>query len=122
MEYPRQTNNLIADLRGLPPDRSVAKFRPAFDLGTLIEVLEQKYKLGQEKIEDTIARHWKDIVGEHAAHRSSPQRVVSGAILLIQVANPSLRSEIQFQKEKILARIHRLPGGGVIKEITLRHG
>jgi len=122
MEYSRDTNNLIASLRGLPADRSVAKLRPAFELGTLIEVLEQKYKIGQEKLEDTIARHWVEVVGEHAAHRSSPQKIVSGAILLVQVANPMLRQELQFQQNKILDRLHRLPGGGVIKALNFRAG
>jgi hypothetical protein len=122
VEYPRPTNNLIATLRGLPEDHSVAKLRPAFPLGNLIEVLEQKYKIGQEKIEDLIAKHWTALVGEHAAHRSAPQRVVGGGILLIQVNNPMLRQELQFQQHKILDRLHRLPGGGVIKALNFRAG
>jgi len=122
MEYSRSTNNLIASLRGLPEDHSVAKLRPAFPLGNLIEVLEQKYKIGQEKVEDLIAKHWTEMVGEHAAHRSSPQRIVGGGILLIQVASPVLRSEMEFQKHKILDRLHRLPGGGVIKALNFRAG
>jgi hypothetical protein len=122
MEYPRQTNNLIAALRGLPEDRSVARLRPAFALGGLIEVLEEKYKIGQEKIEDTIAKHWASLVGEHAAHRSTPQKVIGGAILLVQVNNPMLRQEMQFQQHKILQRLHQLPGGGVIKALNFRAG
>ncbi len=123
MEYPRQTNNLIAALRGLPEDHSRSKLRPAFELGALIEVIEQRYKIGQEKIEDVIARHWKDIIGEKNAHKCSPQKVVAGgSILLILVASPMLRSELGFQKEKILDRIHRLPGGGGIKALNFRAG
>jgi hypothetical protein len=122
MEYSRQTNNLIATLRGLPEDHTTSKLRPAFSLGNLIEVLEVKYKIGEEKIEDAIARHWADIVGEHAAHRSCPQRVVGGAVLLIQVGNPMLRQEMQFKQRDILARIHRLPGGGVIQALNFRAG
>jgi len=110
MEYPRQTNNLIATLRGLPEDHSLAKLRPAYALGNLIEVLEEKYKFGQVK------------VGEEIAHRCSPQKVVSGAILRVQVANPTLRSELEFKKQKILDQIHRLPGGGIIKAINFSHG
>ncbi len=120
MEYPRQTNNLIAALRGLPEDHSVAKLRPAFQIGSLIEVLEERYKFGQEKIEDLIARHWTMIVGEHAAHRSSPQRVIGNSILLVQVGNPMLRANLEFEKRKILDRIHRLPGGGVIQAVNFR--
>jgi len=122
VDYPRPTNNLIATLRGLPQDRSVAKFRPAFALGNLIEVIEQKYKIGQDKIEDLIAKNWSALVGEHAAHRSTPQRVVGGGILLIQVNNPMLRQELQFQQQKILDRLHRLPGGTVIKALNFRAG
>lgn len=120
MEYPRPTNNLIASLRGLPTDHSKAKLRPAFQLGSLIEVLEERYKFGQEKIEDLIAKHWLTIVGEHAAHRSSPQRVIGKSILLVQVGNPMLRSELEFQKKKILDNIHRLPGGGAIQAVNFR--
>ncbi len=122
MEYSRNTNNLIASLRGLPTDHSVAKLRPAFSLGNLIEVLEQKYKIGQERVEDLIAKHWAEMVGEHAAHRSSPQRIVGGGILLIQVSNPMLKQEMQFQQQKILDRLHRLPGGGVIMALNFRAG
>ncbi len=122
MEYSRSTNNLIASLRGLPTDHSVAKLRPAFTLGNLIEVLEQKYKIGQERVEDLIAKHWTEMVGEHAAHRSCPQRIVGGGILLIQVSNPMLKQEMQFQQQKILDRLHRLPGGGVIKALNFRAG
>lgn len=122
MEYPRPTNNLIAALRGLPEDHSVAKFRPAFQLGALIEVLEVRYKIGEEKIQDLIAKHWIELVGEHAAHRSSPQRVVGKSILLVQVGNPMLRANLEFEKKKILDRIHRLPGGGAIQAINFRSG
>ncbi|HVU39095.1 MAG TPA: DUF721 domain-containing protein [Opitutales bacterium] len=122
MEYPRQTNNLIATLRGLPEDRSVAKLRPAFQLAALIEVLEQRYKIGQEKVEDLLAKHWMELVGEHAAHRSCPQKIVGGSILLVRVANPMLRANLEFEKQKILDRIHKLPGGGAIKALNFRAG
>src|SRR5476651_1602129 len=120
MEYPRQTNNLIATLRGLPEDHSVAKLRPAYALGSLIEVLEEKYKLGQAKVEDLIAQHWTEIVGKEAAHRSNPQKVIGGAILLIQLSNPVLLQELRFKQNQILDRIHRLPGGGIIKAVNFR--
>jgi hypothetical protein len=122
MHFPRDTGNLIASLRGLPADRGRSRPRPAFSLGNLIEVLEERYKIGADKIEDTIARHWKDIVGEHAAHRSCPQRVAGGSILLIQVANPVLRSELQFKQKEILHQLHRLPGGTVIQALNFRAG
>ena len=122
MEYPRPTNNLIATLRGLPGDHSKAKLRPAYALGNLIEVLEERYKFGVVKVEDLIAQHWKQIVGEAYAHRCSPRKVVSGAILLVQVANPTLRTELEFNKQKILDQIHRLPGGGVIKGLNFNNG
>ena len=122
MHFPRETSNLIANFRGIPEDRGRSRERPAFAIGNLIEVLEERYKLGQEKIEDTIGRHWKDLVGEHAAHRSCPLKVVGGAVLLIQVANPVLRQEMQFKIKDILARIHRLPGGGAIQALNFRAG
>jgi len=122
MEYSRRTNNIIASLRGLPQDHSIAKLRPAYTLGNLIEVLEERYKLGQSKVEDLIAQHWNEIAGQHAAHRSSPQRVVGNSILLIQVSSPVLRQEMQFNQRQILDRIHKLPGGGVIKALNFRAG
>jgi len=123
VEFSRETNNLIAGLRGLPADRSRSRVRPAFALGNLIELLEEHYKIGQERVEDTIARNWKDIVGEHAAHRSRPQVVIGGgAVLLIQVANPMLRQELTFKEKEILARIHQLPGGQVIQALNWRAG
>jgi hypothetical protein len=122
MHFPRETGNLIASLRGLPSDRGRSRPRPAFTLGSLIEVLEERYKIGADKIEDIIAHHWKDIVGEHAAHRSCPDRVAGGAVLLIKVANPVLRQEMQFKQKDILARLHRLPGGSVIQALNFRAG
>jgi hypothetical protein len=122
MHFPRETSNLIASFRGIPADRGRSRPRPAFALGSLIEVLEERYKIGQERIEDVIAHNWKELVGEHAAHRSCPERVGGGAILVIQVGNPVLRQEMQFKQKDILARIHRLPGGQVIQALNFRAG
>jgi len=119
MHFPRETSNLIANLRGIPEDRGRSRECAAFALGNIIEVLEERYKLGQEKIEDTIARHWKDLVGEHAAHRSCPLKVHGGgAILIIQIPNPVLRSEMGFKKAAILDRIRHLPGCSTIQQIS----
>jgi predicted nucleic acid-binding Zn ribbon protein len=122
MEFNRDTSNLIATLRGLPQDRSTARARPAFTLGSLIEVLEERYELGHEKLTDVIAKNWKTIVGPQWAHQCCPQAIVDKVVLLIQVPNPILRQELRFQERQILTRIQKLDGGDVIRALNFRAG
>lgn len=122
MQFPREVQNLIADLRGLPHDRSKAIENGAAKLDTLLEVILKQYKIGEKTPQQEIMENWRSIVGAGNAHRCSPARIVSNIKLVVRVSNPVLRQELQFQKRQILQRLHDLPTCKSLRDITFTAG
>lgn len=123
MKFSRQTENLIANLRGLPENRSRSRIRPAAPMETLVEKILQRYKIDKPRLEDTLMANWKSIVGEKNAHRCRPTRLVEKETkLLIFTANTIVRSELQFNQRKIIQKINTLPDCQKIKAIGFQAG
>lgn len=122
MHFRRDVENLIADLRGLPNSRSRAKVRAATPLDNIVEVIFERYQIGQDNLENVIMQHWKDIVGEKTAHRCRPQRLVNNQRLIILAGNPVIRQELQFSQGKILRKLHTLPGCQCIRDVVILNG
>jgi hypothetical protein len=123
MQFHPQVENLIADLRGLPRGYRNLRSHPLVELGSVVEVLEEKYQLGNAGIEPTLIKHWRYLVGERAAHRCAPQRLMdSGSRLVVYAANSMVRQELMFEQTGILKRIHSLEGCHVVRSLTIRMG
>ena len=78
------------------------------------KVLESALK--QYGIGDDIARyqfvlHWKDIVGEEIAKRSTPDSLRSKT-LVVRVKDSAWAQELSFQKDVILKRLQRFLSDG----------
>lgn len=122
MHFRPDIEDLIASLRGIPARRSRARMRSAATLDNLVEVIFERYQIGQDNIEDVIMANWKDVVGERTAHRCRPQRLVQGRKLIILAGSPVIRQELQFNQNRILRKIHALPGCQTINEIVILNG
>jgi predicted nucleic acid-binding Zn ribbon protein len=74
--------------------------------------------LGFEKRIDQVKviNMWPDIVGENIAKISQAERVFEG-ILYVKVKSMTWRTELLFQKPKILERIAQKVGENVISDI-----
>lgn len=117
---PRQ-ESLIAALRGLPDERDGGDGRGSLlPLGSLLEVLVQKHRIGQPKLEEVIMTNWRELLGRDA-ERCVP-KCVKGRALIVAVPNAVLRQEIQFRKRAILARLQALPGCGHLDALVLQDG
>ncbi len=122
MHFRRDVENLIATLRGLPANRSRAKLRNTTNLDNLVEVIFERHQIGKDNIEDVVMAHWKEIVGERTAHRCRPQRLVQGRKLIILAGSPVIRQELQFNQNRILRKLHALPGCHTINEVVILNG
>lgn len=122
MHFTRAEENLIASLRGIPPNTSRSKWREAKPMDSLMEVIIQQHKFDQPRPENLIIRHWRDIMGQEDAHRCAPVRLDRGTRLIVSVPNPTLRRELLFKKRHILKRLRQIPGMSGVKDIYFRTG
>ncbi|OHE71631.1 MAG: hypothetical protein A2007_00920 [Verrucomicrobia bacterium GWC2_42_7] len=117
--FTRKEENLIAAFRSLPENKSRAILRQEKKVGDLIEAGLPKLLAStrQDHPEKVIMAHWKEIVGNLAAHRCSPQQLIEGKKLVVNVGNATLRQELQFNERKILAKLKSLPSCSNIESI-----
>jgi hypothetical protein len=107
--FGRRICNLIAALRGLPLDRSMAHLKPAKPLGVAIASLLRKHSMVKISPARAIQDNWEAIVGHGMAFRCRPIKIVNGDVLIIGGQSGVIRSELQLQKSKILENLHALP-------------
>jgi len=122
MRFSRQAEELIADLRSIPHERSRARDRGTKPLDSLIEVCLERHKIGRETTEETIMRHWERIIGKTFAHRCAPVRIDARRRLIIGVSNPSLRRELQFHEDRIMTALRSIEGCDHLRGVILRAG
>lgn len=122
MEFTRDVENLIANLRRLPEKPSRMRDRKTKPLSSLVEVCFERYAIDRKTPQQTILENWKQLVGESNAHRCSPERINARRQLVIQVANPTLRRELQFIEDRIMTRLRSMEGCDHITGIVLRAG
>lgn len=120
MKFNRHTENLIANLRGLPEDRGRSIRRTTVTLSDLVDTVFERYKVNQPRLEDTIMANWKNIVGEKTAHRCSPVKIMQQKRLVVFTANSIVRSELKFNQRVILKKINALPNCENIRELVLQ--
>jgi hypothetical protein len=118
-EFSRAVENLIADLRQLPPDRSRSKKRKPTELGAVIEELLVKYRISHDSLEHSIRDKWRELVGEANASYSHPLTVERN-LLVVLVSHSVVRNELFLHRETIVAKLQKLPGCDQIKGLALR--
>lgn len=119
MKFPKSTEDIIADFRGLPRTVSASSRKQPAPLDNLLVVLEEQYKLETPSPERSLVENWHAVFGK-LAERCNPVRIKDGRILMISVTNQTLRAELQFQKRAILQRIQTLEHCSKINELVIR--
>lgn len=121
--FNRRIQNLIADFRGLPRDRSRSVPRGPVSLGSALGVVIEKHQIGSPGVEALIMREWPKLIGPQNAPRCSPQRLMdNGSRLLVHTANSIIRQELMFQQQAILQRLRQIPGCEGIRQLVIRAG
>lgn len=119
MPFSKKIEDLVADFRGLPRTVSEASRNPPISLDNILEQIKEKYNLEKPSPERSIVENWNEIFGSLAS-RCSPLSLKEDKILVISVANQTLRSELQFRKQTIIKKIQKLPFCETISDILIR--
>lgn len=120
MKFNKQTEDIIADFRGLPRTVTKSSRQDPAPLENLLVVLQEQYKLEQPSPERTLVENWEGVFGPKLAGRCNPVRIKDEHILIVSVINQTLRSELQFQKKAVLKRIQALENCDKIRDIVIR--
>ncbi len=118
-EFSRAIENLIADLRELPEDRSRSKRRKTTDLHAVIDELLVKYRISHDSLEHSIREKWTELVGEANASYSHPLTVERN-LLVVLVSHSVVRNELFLHREAIVEKLRKLPGCDQVKGLALR--
>ena len=105
-EFSRAIENLIADLRQVPADRSRSKRRKTTDLGAVIDELLVKYRISHDSLEHSIREKWTELVGEANASYSHPLTVERN-LLVVLVSHSVVRNELFLHREAIVAKLRK---------------
>lgn len=122
MAFPREVENLIAALRGLPEDCSQSKLRPSRSIAELLPEALRKCVPACSSVSEIIETNWRRIVGPANAAYSHLLHVDGGRRVFIGVSNSIVRQEMSFHRKLILDRIRAIPGCAGVREIMLRAG
>ena len=115
-----ETERLLASFRGLPPPNHVLRPHTMQGIDGLVGNLLERYKVEEPKVEDTIRDNWGLIIGARFMNSCEPAKLFGGDNLLIKVANPMVRQELEFIKRQILENLQSIPGCEGIQRIAFR--
>jgi len=90
--------------------------RPPKHIGESLKAWAKDMGFEKKLNQVQLVRMWPDIVGENIAKISHAERVFEG-ILYVKVHSMTWRTELQFQKQKIMQRIEKNVGKNIIKDI-----
>jgi hypothetical protein len=107
--FSRSVRNLVASLRGLPPEGREGSTRGERPIGGLLKSILRKIEIASATAEQVIGENWASIVGEIIANRCRPVRILNSDVLLVHSPSATVRSELQLRKSKILENLHRHP-------------
>jgi predicted nucleic acid-binding Zn ribbon protein len=120
VKFSKNTEDIIADFRGLPHTISASSRREPAPLDSILAILQEKYKLEKPSPERTLVENWEKIFGPSLCERCHPVRIKDEHTLIISVTNQTLRSELQFMKRSVLKKIQKLENCSDIKDLVIR--
>lgn len=116
--FSRTVTNLLAELSGLPRDRSRSTDRPVKTMEEAVREAVVKLRLDRPVPENAIVAHWAELLPARLARRCAPLKVLEGGRLTVQCENAVVRSEAKFHERAMLAKIRALPGCAEVKSIA----
>lgn len=116
----RSGESALAAFRGLPmrPPRE----RPLVALDSVLEVLLERHRVGQPRLETLILERWESVLGSPLARRCTPIKVDATGTLFVAVPEAPLRQELQFRKRAILHKLQDIAGPGRLRDVVFRAG
>ena len=102
VKFSKNTEDMIADFRGLPHTVTRSSLREPTALDSLLVMLQEKYRLEKPCPERSLVENWEAIFGASLCERCHPVRIKDEDTLIISVTNQTLRSELQFMKRAVL--------------------
>ena len=116
--FSRNVINLLANLRGLPEDKSRSTLRDSVSIDDAVTQAFRKLRLDKPVPEDAIVASWNKLLPLKLARRCAPLRVVEDNRLIIQCESAIIKSEARFYEKSLLLKIRELPGCRQVKAIT----
>jgi len=113
---------LIASFRQLPADLEISGATGPKPLSSLVEMCVERYHIGRHTPEEVIQENWPRIAGRPFADRCRPERIDRSGALIVQVPNPTVRRELIFHEERMLAVLSSLPDCRHVRKIVLKGG
>lgn len=117
-KFSRTVANLLAELSGLPKDRSRSSDRPIKTIDEAVREAVSKLRLDRPVPETAIVAHWAELLPSRLARRCAPLKVLEGGKLTVQCENAVVRSEAKFHERAMLAKIRALPGCAEVRSIA----
>ena len=120
-KFSQQQEEVIIEFLGIPSDRCFHPSKEPIPFENLVNNFITRHKLekGLVKTEQVLFEQWESIFGSFS-ERCHPIKITDGGCLIISISNPTLRSEINFNKKEILSQIQGFKGCKGIKDILLR--
>jgi len=116
--FSRNVLNLLANLRGLPEDKSRSTSRDSVSIDDAVTQAFQKLRLDKPVPEDAIVASWHKLLPAKLAKRCAPLRVIEDGRLMIQCESAVIKSEARFFEKSLLEKIRQLPGCKQVKAIS----
>jgi len=116
----RAGESALAAFRGLPV--RARRGKPVVGMDSIMEVLLERHRIGQPRVETLLLEHWPEVLGKSLASRCTPVKVDATGTLFVGVNDASLRQELLFRKAGILRRLQDYVGPGRLRDIVFRAG
>jgi hypothetical protein len=108
--FSRRVENMIADLRGLPPSGSCAVERSEKLMGDVMQRwLKEHVPESLLRLEEIVEHHWPEIVGPALVNYCQPRKIVRGSVLVIAVANSVAQHALMLKRDEILRQLQQMP-------------
>jgi hypothetical protein len=121
-KFSRQVENMVAEIRGVPPDKSRARMRETRSVTDLMDHLLHRHRIGMKTPQDAIRDAWREIVGDANAEYCAPLRIDRERVLVVAVSSPVIRQELMFHKPLVLERVKAIPACAQINDVVFRTG
>jgi hypothetical protein len=112
---------LIAGWLGMPHQKGSPRIQGTKSIADSVLGAMKRLHISESGPLDALAGRWPGIVGAERAGKCHPVSLKSGR-LVIAVANPLLRMDLQLDTLRILREVRTVPGCETVKTLMLRAG
>ncbi len=120
-KFSQQQEKVIGEFLGIPKESFFHSTKDPIPFENLVNNFITRHKLDKElvKTEQVLFESWEYIFGSFS-ERCHPVKITHRGCLIISISNPTLRSEINFRKDEILAKIRGFKACEEIKDLLFK--